>query len=302
MNPNFFIIGAPKTGTSSLAQYLADHDQVCFSYIKEPFYWCDDFATAGHEFGLQDIQSYLNLFKDATEQHVAIGEGSTRYLRSKNAVKNILDFNPDARFIVMLRNPVDVVQAYHMEQKYSLHEDVEDFEEAWRLQEKRRAGQCLPKNCSEQMFLQYGDVCKYAEQLEHVYKFASLDKVKVLIFDDFKDDTLGVYKDTLSFLNLQYDGRVDFPVVNSSHRHRFQWLAALVLSPPRLIEPFLLSVRGWLIRNRFPAVEAIKRKLNTKSKRKGISDELKAELKDYFTDDVTKLSDMLGRDLTHWLK
>lgn len=302
MNPNFFIIGAPKTGTSSLAQYLSDHDQVFFSNIKEPFFWCDDFNSAGHEFGVQSISKYLGLFEDATKQHIAVGEGSTRYLRSKNAVKNILEFNPDSRFIVMLRNPVEVVQAYHMEQKYSLHEDVEDFEDAWNLQEKRKLGQCLPKNCTEPLFLQYGHVCKYAEQIESLFNTVRSDQVKILIFDDFKKDTLAVYSETLEFLGLDYDGRVDFPVVNSAHKHRFSWLAALVLSPPKIIAPMVRLFRGWLIDHRFPLVEAFKRKLNTKVERKVISDDLKAELKDYFRDDVAKLSKLLDRDLNHWLK
>ena len=302
MKPNFFIIGAPKTGTSSLAQYLSEHEKVFFSAFKEPFYWCDDFNSAGNELGLQNLSSYLALFNGATEDHIAVGEGSTRYLRSKNAVKNIVEFNPDARFIIMLRNPVDVVQAYHMEQKYSLHEDVEDFEEAWRLQDKRKSGLCLPSNCSEPLFLQYGYVCKYAEQLELIYSTVSPDKVKVIIFDDFKTDTLSVYKDTLSFLGVDYDGREEFPVVNSAHKHRFKFLASLILNPPKILLPAVFSFRMWLISNRFPVVEAIKHRLNVKASRVKISSELELELKEYFKDDIAKLSKMLNRDLTHWLK
>ena len=302
MKPNFFIIGAPKTGTSSLAQYLSEHEKVFFSSLKEPFYWCDDFNSAGHEFGLQDLSSYLALFNGATEDHIAVGEGSTRYLRSKNAVKNIVEFNPDARFIIMLRNPVDVVQAYHMEQKYSMHEDVEDFEEAWRLQDKRKSGLCLPSNCAEPLFLQYGYVCRYAEQLELIYSTVSPDRVKVLIFDDFKTDTLSVYKDTLSFLGVDYDGREEFPVVNSAHKHRFKFLASLILKPPKILLPAVFSFRMWLISNRFPVVEAIKHRLNVKASRVKISSELELELKEYFKDDIAKLSKMLNRDLTHWLK
>jgi len=223
-------------------------------------------------------------------------------LRSKNAVKNIIEFNPDARFIIMLRNPVDVVQAFHMEQKYSLNEDVEDFEEAWRLQDKRKSGLCIPSGCTEPLLLQYGYLCKYAEQLELVYSTVSPDKVKVLIFDDFKTDTLNVYKDTLSFLGVDYDGREEFPVVNSAHKHRFKFLASLILSPPKVLEPAVLALRVWLINNRFPVIEAIKRRLNVKITRVKASGELELELKGYFKNDVAKLSKMLNRDLTHWLK
>jgi hypothetical protein len=299
--PNFFIIGAPKSGTSSLAQYLAEHEKIFFSRIKEPFYWCDDFARAGHEYNINSLSDYLALFNDSTEDHVAVGEGSTRYLRSKNAVKNIVEFNPDARFIIMLRNPVEVVQAYHMEQKYSLHEDVEDFEEAWRLQDKRKSGLCLPSYRSEPLFLQYGLVCKFAEQLELVYSNVNPDRVKVIIFDDFKTDTLSTYKETLSFLGVDYDGRQEFPVANSAHKHRFKFLASLILSPPKLLQPAINNFRTWLIHKRFPFVEAIKRGLNVRVSRKKISTELELELKEYFKNDIYRLSKILDRDLSHWI-
>ena len=69
--------------------------------------------------------------------HTIVGEGSTRYLRSLNAVPNIIKFNPNAKFIAMLRNPLDVVQAFHMEQVYVLQEDQIDFAKAWKLQVKK---------------------------------------------------------------------------------------------------------------------------------------------------------------------
>lgn len=300
--PNFFIIGAPKAGTTSLAQYLSDHEKVFFSNIKEPFFWSDDFEQAGHELKLDSIEDYLQLFQEAEEDSIAVGEGSTRYLSSRRAVKNILEFNPDARFIIMLRNPIDCVQAFHMEQLYSFQEDVKDFEEAWGLQDQRRSGRCLPSSCVNVEFLQYGDVYKYADQLEHVYSHVSPDKVKVIIFDDFKIDTLNVYKDTLSFLGLDYDGREEFPAINSAHKHRFNFLARLILSPPKILESNMRKFRTWLIDKRLPVVEAVKRSLNKGYKRKKISSELELELKEYFKSDVHRLSAILDRDLDYWVE
>lgn len=300
--PNFFIIGAPKAGTTALAHYLSEHEKVFFSLVKEPFFWCDDFNRNGHEYKCHSIEKYLDLFNEATEDIIAIGEGSTRYLRSKNAVKNILKFNPKARFIIMLRNPIESVPAFHMEQMYSLEENVEDFERAWKLQDKRKSGLYLPPKCNNPEFLQYGDVYKYAEQLEHVYSNVSPDKVKVIIFDDFKTDTLNVYKDTLSFLGLDYDGREDFPILNSAHKHRSKFIANIILSPPKVLEPAMINFRLWLIKKRLPIVEAIKRALNVKTPRAKISGELEFELKEYFKDDVAKLSKILNQDLTYWCK
>ena len=157
--PNLFIIGAPKCGTSALAQYLSEHPAVYFSDPKEPFFLSDDYPKLKDQHSLDGLEDYLSLFKDADpEIHAVIGEGSTNYLASKVAIEKAIGLNPNAKFIVMLRDPVEVAHAYHMEQLWARNEDVEDFESAWRLQEERRQGKFIPGNCVAQQFLQYRDL------------------------------------------------------------------------------------------------------------------------------------------------
>ena len=123
--PNFFIIGAPKSGTTALSQYLRDHPNIFFSGVKEPHFF--DLDTSKRL--KLDLQTYLSLFAKARpELHIAVGEGSTGYLFSKVAVSEILKFNPDSKFIVMLRNPVDLVQAWHSEMYFEGVENIRDFE------------------------------------------------------------------------------------------------------------------------------------------------------------------------------
>ena len=83
--PNFFILGAPKCGTTSLASWLSEHSDVFMSPIKEPHHFCSDFGYKEY----RSHQRYLSLFRKANEQHRAIGEASATYLYSKVAVKNI---------------------------------------------------------------------------------------------------------------------------------------------------------------------------------------------------------------------
>ena len=99
--PDFFIIGAPKCGTTALAHYLSEHPQVCFSYPKEPYYWADDFPGIQRRFGIRSLEKYLQLFEPSSSIKTAFGEGSTIYLASSTAVDRILQFKPDAKFIVM---------------------------------------------------------------------------------------------------------------------------------------------------------------------------------------------------------
>jgi len=155
--PNFFIIGAPKCGTTALASYLSAHTDVFFSHPKEPTYFNQDFdekPRAAH-----NEKEYLHLFEQADGLKM-VGEGSTRYLSSNVAVKNIMKFNPQAKIIIMLRNPIDMYISLHSHCFYNLVEPEEDPEKAWRLQRERKNIQSTPR-----LFSMERRVCS-----EHNYK------------------------------------------------------------------------------------------------------------------------------------
>src|SRR5271170_3647810 len=108
--PEFFIIGAPKCGTTSLALYLARHRQIFIPTIKEPHYFLTDLRRPGR---VSNQRSYETLFKRAGAHHRISGEASVFYLLSRAAVPNILCFNPHAKFIVMVRSPLEMVVSLH---------------------------------------------------------------------------------------------------------------------------------------------------------------------------------------------
>lgn len=110
------IIGSPKSGTTSLYKYLAQHPEIDFSDRKEPKYFCwkdQDINFYGNErvigqikeSTVQDLKSYLMLFENKKAKF--LGEASADYFHSKIAPKNIYGFNPEMKLIVILRNPVE---------------------------------------------------------------------------------------------------------------------------------------------------------------------------------------------------
>src|SRR5215208_1272534 len=104
--PNLFIIGAPKSGTTSLHRYLQEHPQIYMSRTKEPGYFAPDVEGSRSDllFKHPDAEpEYLALFANATNQKW-VGESSTTYLMSRRAPSLIDDFAPDARLIAMVRN------------------------------------------------------------------------------------------------------------------------------------------------------------------------------------------------------
>jgi len=155
--PNFFIIGAQKSGTTALCEYLAAHPDICISRLKEPHYFSDEFNSI---YSIDTLEKYLGLFSHCEKNIAVVGEASTGYLQSEIALKNIYNYNPDSKIIVMLRNPLDLVISLHSHLVFYGHEDEYSFEKAWKLQDKRKRGIHLPRDPRLRHTLQYASVMR----------------------------------------------------------------------------------------------------------------------------------------------
>ena len=301
-HPDFFIIGAPKGGTTALAHYLSEHPRIFFSAPKEPHFWDEDHENGRTIHGLSTVDQYLRLFAGADpDQHLAIGEGSTSYLQSRVAVQAIRDFNPDARFLVMLRHPIEVAYGEHGELVRHYHEDVTDFEEAWRLQEQRAAGHCLPRTPGIVQQLQYRDVARFGEQLERLFDVVPESQRLVMLFDDFVADTRGTYQQVLEFLNIPDDGRTDFPKLNQARAYRSGWLGRMYHAPPAIIERPMRVLRSKVMANSGRMKQFVKDMVSVKKPRRNLRPEFRAELLDVFREDILRTAQLLDRDLGHWI-
>lgn len=139
--PNFFIVGAPKCGTTTLWTYLYEHPNCYMTPTKEPNYFTTDLQPF---YKIDSRDEYIKLFEGAGESHIAVGEASTAYLLSHEAMKNIYNFDPKAKIIVMLRNPVDLVYSYHLFRVFLGVERVRSFDRVWEIQEDRKNGKNIP--------------------------------------------------------------------------------------------------------------------------------------------------------------
>ncbi len=293
--PNFFIIGAPKCGTTSMAEWLRTHPQIFMSDPKEPWFFNTDHKT---EQALS-LEQYLYLFSGAEEKHLAVGEASSVYLFSHVAVKNLMEFQPQAKLIVMLRNPVEMAASWHAQEVRGEVEHIRDFEQAWQVRNKRE----LLKMNGERgrypvdiQFLNYEKICKLGEQVDRLLKTVDSKSVLFLIMDDLKSDPLKVYKHVLNFLNVPYDGRSNFSVYNQATRPKSRILRR-GLDLVSAAKQRLGIKRGTGLLSSF-------HKANTASfsPTKEISEELRRKLVNVFREDVELLSRHLGRDFSGWLK
>ncbi|MEB3829323.1 sulfotransferase family protein [Phormidium sp. CCY1219] len=295
--PNFFIVGAPKCGTTALSEYLRTHPQVYMSSPKEPHYFAEDYNHTP----FTTWERYLELFADATAQHKAVGEASVHYLCSDVALENIRRVQPTAKIIAMLRNPVELVYSYHSQLLYNTGEDEPDFEKAWRLQGDRQTGKFLPKRCSNPRVLQYKHLGQLGSQVEKLLAVFPASQVKLILFDDFKASPKKIYDEVLEFLQVPSDNRVDFPRVNANKGHKNPLLGQFTEKTPSWAIAVAKKTQSFLGIESFGIMNAI-RKVNAKpQERTPLSPDFRAELIEEFRAENDKLSHILQRDLSHWM-
>lgn len=305
--PGFFIVGAPKCGTTALYDYLSTHPQIYFPETKEPHFFSQDLSRFGcgwvngrERFGRTlSLDDYVRLYADVPTEKTVCGDASVMYLFSDVAVRNILEFNPNAKIVVMLRDPVDMAHALHSTWLKECIEDEPDFESAWRLQDERLAGRSLPpaRYCPEPVMLQYGQQCRLGEQVERVLDVVPRGQLQVYFFDDFVQSPASVYADILQWLDLPHDGRSEFPKVNA-HRVRPRSRLARIMKRPPFPLNYLKFATRWTLhhtlgpRQTWRMAESVTTRAD---ERATLSEPFREELTEYFRSDQEKLAALLGR-------
>jgi hypothetical protein len=296
--PDFFIIGAPKCGTTALSEYLGQHPNICFSHVKEPHFFSDDIPSYKIDRTLAD---YLrrNFSHFDARRHRAMGEGSVFYYFSDVAVPNILDANPSARFVYAVRNPVDMVYSLYSQYCYSYMEDIGSFEDAWNAQQQRAAGCNIPRRCYEPHFLQYRTMGLLGQRLKALKSIIPAGQLLVVAFDDLVSNPRQVYEDVLAFLGVPTDGRSMFPVVNENKVRRSRALGYLSTSVPRWLHNGIRDLKHAAGISHVP-LNILARISEKPAKRPPLSEAFRKHLVAEFERDVCLLEQQLGRHFDQW--
>jgi len=282
--PNLFIIGAPKCGTTALSEYLRAHPQVFFSTPKEPHFFSNDVASRHRVTTLADYEA---LYTAVESHHVAIADGSTHYLQSETALPGILAYSPGAKFVVILRSPVDLAYSWHSEAQYSEREADSSFERVWA---ERIEGGKAYVGPGDPKLVDYAAVASIGSQLRRAISIVGRERLMILFHEDLVADPLPVYLDVLRFIGVEDDGRRTFPRVNEAKQ-----------------------VRSHAVMGLSHAVAALKRKvgitaglglleaLNVKpASRPQLSAELRQRMVHRFRPEIAEVERITGRRLPHW--
>lgn len=273
-NPNLFVVGAARSGTTAMCLYLKQHPSVHLSILKEPHYFADDLMVQPHS--IDDKEQYLGLFTDAAVNV----EGSVWYLISEAATKNIHAHCPDSKIIIMLRRPWQQIQSLHALYLRTTNEDQPDLEQAIALCEPRLQGKQLPPGSYFHDGLQYLRNASYYKNVKR-YLDTFGDRVKVIIFDDFIQDGPGVMAETFAFIGVQPCDGIEYDQQQATLKLRNMALRQLRRQPE--------SVRGKFHRDHVSSHQS--------KKPVAMSAALQQQLMDYYREDVGATAELLGRDL-----
>lgn len=282
--PNFFIVGAAKAGTSSLYAYLKNTPGVYMSEHKEPHYFIDNMKP-----GYYDESKYLQLFKNVKNEK-AIGEASVDYLIDPSSAKCIHDKIPDAKIIILLRDPVERAFSSYLMYTNRTKKDLsshEIFLETFGTE----YGLKYDKN----PYLGRG---LYSSQVKKYLEIFGEENVGIWFFEDMKKDTMQVVKGVLKFLKID-----SLPPDNVSKiynpylvfRGKIAESLCLNTTIRKIVPIFLptLTLRH-LVFNKLFIKEAQKPKLPESERRK---------LENYYYDDVIALEKVLKKKIPwEWVK
>ncbi len=309
--PNFFIVGAPKAGTTSLYHHLRQHPDVYMSPLKETSYFADEFGVEnlvpelralgrksaeglrryldspplGDRFGgvVTDLQDYRSLFAQV-DKETAIGEASPSYLWSPTAALKISMLVPHAKIIMILRNPADRAFSQYLQMSntglYPLNFDA-------------HLAACLANRNTKEVgmvhpFLEYG---LYSEQVQRYLDAFPASQVGIWLYEDTRDPNF--VRSVYTFLGVRDDF---FP--DTSKRHLQQRVPRVPLVNRFLTMPAVAAALRHVPRVFRPSLRRVVYRKRDSIKMQA---DAKCILDDYYREDVMRLEQLLGRDLSGWL-
>ena len=241
--PDFYIIGAPKCGTTALSNFIARHKDVCFSFPKETHFFMSDINLHTK---IQTVDEYNNCFVTRNSSNL-VGEGSVWYIYSDAALQKIRSINSNSKIIVLTRDPVHLIESIHAHFVFQGYEDVCELDKAIELVDDRVAGLApIPSKCPDKFLLNYKAISQLGSRIEYVQQLFSKENVLVVNQSSLFSDARGTYLEVLGFLGLRDDDFRDFSVLNTRKKRKRTFLFDILNFRPKLVRKLVNSIKSFL--------------------------------------------------------
>jgi hypothetical protein len=311
-----FIVGAPRCGTTTLAGFLQQHPEVCFSAVKEPHFFSRDELVGLDQAQLDRLieEEYLErFFSQCSGTEKLRAEGSVTYLYTADRMAPIISRWPDAKFIIALRDPLAMLPSLHQRLLVTGDENISDFRKAWAKIEERSKGKSIPRSAIDPRFLRYDEAGALGRHVEQFLAAVGRERCHIILFDDLAGDPEGTYRDLCRFLGLDPWPGTNFRAKRINKTFRIGWLQRLLKRPPKAVRSVLAGEKFRTREKKLDAGEgraitavfAVRKRLldwnKVPAKRQPLDPELRQQIIDRLRDDVILLSRIIYRDLSHWL-
>ena len=232
-----FIVGAPRCGTTTLSDWLKNHPDICFPFVKEPHFFAqydlrgmdEDEARA-----LAEREFLDRFFAHCEGQSKKAGvDGSVSYLYIPEKLVPALKLWPNARFIIALRDPMAMLPSLHQRLRVTGDETINRFEDAWDAIPDRAAGRRIPKSALAPEWLRYDQGGRFGTYVEAFFDAVGRERCFVSVFDDLAADPKGQYARLMQFLGLKPAKKVNFKPSREGSDFKFGWLQRLLKRPPQ---------------------------------------------------------------------
>ncbi|MGV2829131.1 sulfotransferase family protein [Myxosarcina sp. GI1(2024)] len=302
--PNFCIIGAAKSGTTSLYQYLNQHPQVYMSPVKEPRFFGLEEETPPNFRGPRDeytnriliknIDDYQALFQEVKNEK-AIGEASPWYLYLEKAPLQIKRHIPEIKLIAILRNPVDRAYSSFLHQLQRGAEPLNNFAEALDEEKTRICQHWRP-------IWHYKQCGFYYQQLNRYYGTFDPEQIQVYLYEDFCDRPIDLLQDIFRFLEVDDTFTPDVSRrYNVTYLPSNQTLKSLVNSSNSVKSRLKSLLPTWVRQSLKGNVKVFHNYSSVKSAKPKLSLELRRQLIEEYREEILKLQVLIQKDLSHWL-
>lgn len=292
--PDFFVVGAAKAGTTSLWYYLKQHPDlylVSDAKYKELGYFASDH-------GLDEVEKYASFFKSARTNQL-IGEVCNSYLSDETSAREIKEELPNAKIIIILREPVSRAKSLYKWMYQEGYESIASFEEALKAENSRKKNPDFAKNNPHGNYRNYlyTDTGLYYSQVKRYLDVFCKENCFICLFDDLKAEPHDLMINMFEFLGVNRDVDINFEQQNISGSVRFPGLQNFLRnSVPRMRDRLRLP-KGILSK---PINYILKKNKTSKKKEIELSKESLQGLQAYFEDDIAKTAELIKRDLTSW--
>jgi hypothetical protein len=301
--PDFFLVGAPKAGSTALHVGLSRHPQLFLAAVKEPKFFLTDGPppTKGgpgdartyrqHVWRREDYEALFDPAPPGTRK----GESMTLYLGHPEAHRRIAAAVPDARLIAVLRDPVDRAHSNWTHLFSAGLEPERDFLAACRLEPERLARGWAP-------FWGYTKLGRYGEQLSSLFQHFARDQVLVLTYRELRDHPVATLDRVCRHLGVDTGVLTEIPAVNLTAAASSSWLNGMLGHGLRLGSTLSDRLAGLIpsgVRERVsgPAVRLLQRE---QQRRLPLTVEQHVALAPSFETDIAVLERVLGRSFAHW--